>query len=197
MTDPGPRHLAVARLRKPHGLKGDVVLFPLTDNPATVLAEGRSVWVLDLAGEVVGGPLQIERRQRLPPHLLAVRPAQRQIERSRAYHREWLVKFVGIERREALEPLKGRFLAAPAADLAGPTGDEVYLHELEGFAVRLEDGTPLGLVSAVYEMPAGFMIEVQGPRREFLLPYRREFVREVDRAARRLTVAPPEGLLEP
>ena len=177
MTDPGPRHLAVARLRKPHGLKGDVVLFPLTDNPATVLAEGRSVWVLDLAGEVVGGPLQIER--------------------SRAYHREWLVKFVGIERREALEPLKGRFLAAPAADLAGPTGDEVYLHELEGFAVRLEDGTPLGLVSAVYEMPAGFMIEVQGPRREFLLPYRREFVREVDRAARRLTVAPPEGLLEP
>ena len=176
MTDPGPRHLAVARLRKPHGLKGDVVLFPLTDNPATVLAEGRSVWVLDVAFEVVGGPLQIER--------------------SRAYHREWLVKFVGIERREALEPLKGRFLAAPAADLAGPTGDEVYLHELEGFAVRLEDGTPLGLVSAVYEMPAGFMIEVQGPRREFLLPYKKEFVRSVDREGRRLVVTPPEGLVE-
>jgi len=40
------------------------------------------------------------------------------------------------------------------------------------------------------------MLEVQGPRREFLLPYKREFVREVDREARRLTVALPDGLLD-
>jgi 16S rRNA processing protein RimM len=177
VTDPGPRHLAVARLRKPHGLKGDVVLFPLTDDPATVLAAGRMVWVMDLAGTIVGEPLEIER--------------------SRSYHREWLVKFLGIESRDGLEPLRGHFLAAPAAELPAPSGDEVYLHELEGFAVRLEDGTPVGLVSSLYEMPAGLLIEVQGPKREFLLPYKREFVREVDRAGRRLTIAPPEGLLEP
>ncbi len=177
MTDPGPRHLAVARLRKPHGLKGDVVLFPLTDDPTTVLAAGRMVWVMDLAGTIVGGPLEIER--------------------SRSYHREWLVKFLGLESRDALEPLRGRFLAAPAEELPAPSGDEVYLHELEGFAVRLEDGTPVGLVSSLYDMPAGLIIEVQGPKREFLLPYKREFVRQVDRASRRLTIAPPEGLLEP
>jgi 16S rRNA processing protein RimM len=74
--------------------------------------------------------------------------------------------------------------------------DEVYLHELDGFSVRLPDGTPLGLVSAVYELPGGLMIEVQGPKREFLLPYKKEFVLEVDRAGRRLVVSPPEGLLE-
>ena len=176
MTAAGPRHLAVARLRKPHGLKGDVVLFPLTDDPAAALAEGRSLWVMDLAGDIVAGPLMVER--------------------SRAYHREWLVKFAGIESRDGLEPLRGRFLAAPADELAAPSGDEVYLHELEGFSVRLADGAPVGLVSAVYETPAGLMIEVQGPKREFLLPYLREFVREVDRAGRRLTIAPPEGLLD-
>ena len=32
------RHLVVGRLRKPHGLKGDTTLFPLTDDPATVFA---------------------------------------------------------------------------------------------------------------------------------------------------------------
>jgi len=52
-------------------------------------------------------------------------------------------------------------------------------------------------VSDIYELPAGLTLEVQGPRREFLLPFRREFVREVDRAGRRLVVALPEGLLEP
>ena len=40
------------------------------------------------------------------------------------------------------------------------------------------------------------MIEVQGPKREFLLPYKKEFVQEVDREGRRLVVTPPEGLIE-
>jgi 16S rRNA processing protein RimM len=170
------RHMVVGRLRKPHGLKGDLTLFPITDAPDTVFAPGRAVWLVGLDGETVAGPVTIER--------------------SRSYHREWLIKFAGADRREAIDPWRGLFLAVPAEELAPPEGDEVYLHELDGFAVRLPDETPLGLVTAVYEMPAGLMIEVQGPKREFLLPYRKEFVREVDRAGRRLVVTPPDGLIE-
>jgi 16S rRNA processing protein RimM len=170
------RHIVVGRLRKPHGLKGDSTLFPLTDTPETLLAPGSSVWLVGLDGGVVAGPLTIER--------------------SRSYHREWLVKFTGADVREALEPWRGLFVAVSADRVAPPKDDEVYLHELTGFAVRQPDGTPLGLVSALYELPAGLMIEVQGPKREFLLPYKKEFVREVDRAGRRLVVTPPEGLIE-
>jgi 16S rRNA processing protein RimM len=170
------RHLVVGRLRKPHGLKGDVTLFPLTDDPDTVFAPGRSVWLVGLDGETVAGPVRIER--------------------SRSYHREWLVKFEGADGRDALEPWRGLLLAVPAEQLTPPAEGEVYLHELEGFSVRLPDETPLGLVSAVYELPAGLMIEVQGPKREFLLPYKKEFVRSVDREGRRLVVTPPEGLVE-
>jgi 16S rRNA processing protein RimM len=170
------RHMVVGRLRKPHGLKGDLTLFPITDAPDTVFAAGRSVWLVGLDGEVVAGPVTIER--------------------SRSYHREWLIKFAGADRREAIDPWRGLFLAVPADELAPPEGDEVYLHELDGFAVRLPDETPLGLVTATYELPSGVMIEVQGPKREFLLPYKKEFVREVDRAGRRLVVRLPEGLVE-
>jgi 16S rRNA processing protein RimM len=170
------RHLVVGRLRKPHGLKGDVTLFPLTDDPAVVFAPGRTVLLVGLDGEEVAGPLTIER--------------------SRAYHREWLVKFAGADGREALDPWRGLFLAVPAEQLAPPAEGEVYLHELEGFSVRLPDHTPLGLVSAIYELPAGLMIEVQGPKREFLLPYKKEFVQQVDREGRRLVVTPPDGLIE-
>jgi 16S rRNA processing protein RimM len=170
------RHLVVGRLRKPHGLKGDCTLFPLTGEPEAVLAPGRSVWLVGLDGEPIAGPLVIER--------------------SRAYHREWLVKFEGVEGRDALDPWRGSFLAVPADQLSPLEEGEVYLHELAGFSVRLPDETPLGLVSAVYELPAGVMIEVQGPKREFLLPYKKAFVQQVDREARRLVVTPPEGLLE-
>jgi len=169
-------HVVVGRLRKPHGLKGDCTLFPLTDNPDTIFQPGREVWIVDLGGETVAGPLTIEK--------------------GRSYHREWLIKFVGVDHRDGLDPFRAHFLGVPQEALGPLADDEVYLHELDGFAVRLEDETPLGLVSAVDELPAGIMIEVQGPKREFLLPYRKEFVREVDRAGRRLVVAPPEGLLE-
>ena len=131
-------HLVVGRLRKPHGLKGDLTLYPITDDPAAVFAPGRSVWLAGVDGERVAGPLTIER--------------------SRSYHREWLVKFVGAERREDIDPWRGLFLTAPADELAPPKDDEVYLHELDGFAVRLPDETPLGLVSGVYEPPSGLMI---------------------------------------
>lgn len=170
------RHLVVGRLRKPHGLKGEVTVFPLTDDPAAVFGVGRRLWVLDLEGAIVGGPLTVER--------------------GRAYHREWLIKFHDVDSRDALDPWRGRLLGAPVEELVPPERGEVYLHELEGFAVELKDATPLGLVTAVYELPSGVMIEVQGPKREFLLPYRREFVTDVDREARRLTVAPPEGLID-
>ncbi len=175
MTE-GARHLVVGRFRRPHGLKGECTIFPLTDDPDRVFATGQALWAVDLAGQVIGAPLKVER--------------------SRPYHREWLLKFVGIVHRDGLEPYRHGFLAVPAAAATPPEGDEVYLHELNGFAVVLEDGTPAGLVTDYYETAAGLVIEVQGPRREFLLPYRKEFVTQVDRTARRLVIAPPDGLLD-
>jgi len=170
------RYLAVGRLRKPHGLKGEFAVFPLTAEPAEVFAPGRTLARLGLDGVVLGEPVVIER--------------------SRPFHREWLLKFAGQDRRDALENWRGQFLGAAAEELAPPGEGEVYVHELEGFAVRQQDGTALGLVGAVYDLPAGLTLEVQGPRREFLLPFKKEFVRQVNRDERTLVVELPDGLLE-
>lgn len=170
------RHLVVGRLRKTHGLKGECAIFPLTDDPDAVFAVGRPVWVLNLSGEEVAGPLVVER--------------------CRSYHREWLITFVGHTSREAVTPWRGMFLGAPTESLAPPKDDEVYIHELSGFALVAPDGTPLGLVTDVLDFPAGLTLEVQGPKREFLVPFRKEFVRELDRDARRLVVSLPDGLMD-
>ena len=170
-----PRRLVVGRLRKPHGLKGEFTVFPLTSTPDAVFAPGARLMRVDLAGAEQG---EVE------------------VETAKPYHREWLVKFRGLADRDTLDTFRGHFLSADAGTLTEPEGDEVYLHELDGFAVRNEAGEPLGLITSLYEMAQGLMIEVQGPKREFLLPYKKEFVREVDRAGRRLVVTPPEGLIE-
>ncbi|MDX2119708.1 MAG: ribosome maturation factor RimM [Gemmatimonadota bacterium] len=177
MTGPErPRYLAVGRLRKPHGLKGEFAIFPLTAEPDVVFAPGRRLVRMGLDGAVLGEPIEVER--------------------SRGYHREWLVKFRGLEARDDTENWRGQFLGAPAEELTPPAEGEVYLHELEGFAVRGEDGTAYGLVTGLIELPAGVALEVQGPKREFLLPFIKQFVREVRREDRVLVVALPEGLLD-
>lgn len=170
------RLLAVGRLRKPHGLKGECAVFPLTADPDTVFGPGGKLWLVDLAGQEVAGPLKIAR--------------------SRGYHRQWLVTFEGHDDRSAVEPWGGLFLAVPETEVAPPEDGEVWLHELAGFAVQDPAGHPLGLVTAALELPAGVTLEVQGPKREFLLPFRKEFVHEVDRAGRRLVVELPDGLLD-
>ncbi|MGE0440383.1 MAG: ribosome maturation factor RimM [Gemmatimonadales bacterium] len=176
MTEDSPRRLVVGRLRKPHGLKGECTVFPLTNDPDLVFAKGRSVWLVDLNGEVVKGPLVVDR--------------------SRAYHREWLVAFEGCPDRNAIEGWRDLLLAAPADTLRPPDEDEVYLHELTGFAVVDGSGEGLGVVTRIDELPTGLLLEVQGKKREFLLPFRKEFVTRVDRAGRQLVVDLPEGLVE-
>lgn len=170
------RRLVVGRLRRPHGLKGDCAVFPLTNDPATVFAPGRVVWVTDLAGTALAGPLEVSR--------------------SKSYHREWLMAFLGVTDRTAIDALRDGLLVADADTLAPPAEGEVYLHELAGFAVVAKSGEALGVVSAVDELPSGVMLEVQGKKREFLLPFRKEFVVEVDRGGRRLIVDLPDGLVE-
>ncbi len=174
-TDPA-RHLVVGRLRKPHGLKGECTVFPLTSDPEAVFAPGREVWLMKLSGELVNGPLIVER--------------------SRAYHREWLVAFKGYPERGAVEGWNDLLLSAPADTLRPPDDGEVYLHELTGFSVVDETGEALGVVTAVDEVITGVLLEVQGRKREFVLPFRKEFVVGVDRERRRLDVRLPEGMLE-
>jgi len=175
VTVPTPRRLVIGRLRKPHGLKGEFTVFPLTSTPETVFAVGSTLMRVDLAGAEQGEVV---------------------VESAKPYHREWLVKFRGVADRDLLESFRGQFLTAATEVLKEPEGDEVYLHELDGFAVRDEAGEPLGLITSLYEMASGLMIEVQGPKREFLLPYKKDFIVGVDRAERRLTVRVPDGLLD-
>lgn len=174
MTDTAPP-IVVGRVRKPHGLKGEVAIFPLTDDPAAVYLAGRELSVLDLAGRVVGMVT---------------------VESARGYHREWLLRLTGFADRNAVESLRERFLAVERGVLRPLEDGEVYLQELVGFAVRDEADAALGIVSEVYDLPAGPVIEVQGAKREFLLPFRGEYVKHTDRDGRRLVVAIPDGLID-
>jgi 16S rRNA processing protein RimM len=175
---PGPTHLAVGLLKKPHGVKGDALVFPLTDAPEAVFVPGRVLAVLDGQGRSTGGTMTVRR--------------------GRAYHRAWLLHFEGVEDRAGLDALRERYLGITIGEARPLAAGEFYLHELIGLHVELRDGTAVGAVREVYEAPQGWLLSVARADggKDHLIPFAAGVVRRVDRAARRVVIEPPAGLLE-
>ena len=74
-----------------------------------------------------------------------------------------------------------------------------YLDEKRGeysLRWRSKTGPFFNNVIDVYELPQGVMLDVRREKGTVLIPFRSEIVTEVDRAARRIVISPPEGLLE-
>jgi 16S rRNA processing protein RimM len=172
----GPTHLVVGLLKKPHGVKGDALIFPVSDEPERVFAPGRRLAVMDRDGTPTGRELVVAR--------------------SRAYHRAWLLHFEGIETRDDLGAVRERHLAIPVGEARPLEAGEFYLHELRGLRVATADGAPVGTVAEVVEAPQGWLLDVAGPARHHLVPFTRAVVERVDRAAGLVVITPPAGLLE-
>ncbi len=172
----GPTHLVVGLLKKPHGVRGDALIFPVTDEPEAAFAVGRRLALLDRDGQATGREVVIER--------------------SRAYHRAWLLHFEGIETREELAGMRERHLAIPVSEARKLEDGEFYMHELVGLAVATAGGVSVGTVAQVVEAPQGWLLEVAGETKRHLIPFTRSVVERVDREAGRVVITPPAGLLE-
>jgi 16S rRNA processing protein RimM len=168
-------YLAVARLRKPHGLKGEVVVWVMTDDPERVLAPGRSLTPLDDEGRPAGAPVVIAR--------------------SRPYHQEWLLAFEGVVDRTELAGWRQRVFGVPADALSPPEGDALYLHEVPGVRIVV-GGREIGIAKELLDAGGVPLLAVDIGGREVLVPFRQPIVVSIDRAERRIVLDPPPGLLE-
>jgi 16S rRNA processing protein RimM len=175
---PDPEFLVVGHLSKAHGIRGDLLIQPLTDRPEEVFAPGRRVIVGDERGRA-GTP-----------------PQERLVEDGRPYKRGWLARLEGVADRTAAEELAGRYLLVPAEERGEPEEGEFFYHQLLGLRVETVSGEVVGTVREVYETEPRHMLEVKGETRIHLVPFDRRIVRAVELEAGRVVIDPPEGLLE-
>jgi 16S rRNA processing protein RimM len=176
---PDPRFLVVGHINKPHGTKGELFVWPLTDHPGSVYAPGAHVFLGDERGS------QPDEQAR-PVRIDAVRP----------FRSGYLVTLEGIRDRNRAEELRGRYVMLPIESLAPLEEGQVFYHQLLGMEVVTKQGKRLGEITEVYELRPAPMLEVRGPEGEVMIPYLSHVVVEVDADARRMVIDPPEGLLD-
>ncbi len=121
-------------------------------------------------------------------------PETRRIEEARPQGRVWAVKIEGVADRTAAEALVGAEVLAPRDELGDPGEGRHFWADLEGLPVVTAAGDAIGTVTGLYETGGVDVLVVTGERGEKLIPLA-PYV-EVDTAARRIVVDPPEGLLE-
>lgn len=171
-----PDYVIVGRVRNVHGLKGELVIEPHTDEPDVIFAPGRRVFIGTVRGKV----------QPEPHEMQSVRP----------FKGGFIIKLSGVDERNDAELLRDRFLFLELDQVTPLKAGEIYLHELDGMRVELQNGELVGTVIALYELPQGLVLDVsRAGAKSIIIPYDR-VVTSVDRAARVVRIDPPEGMIE-
>jgi 16S rRNA processing protein RimM len=169
----------VGRVRRAHGLRGELVVESLTDAPAAIFAAGRRVF----AGTRDGA--------------LAPETRELHVKQSTPFKGGLIVAFDGIDDRDAAESWRDRYLLVPESEVTPPSESEIFIHDLVGMRVVRASGEDIGEVTDVYDLPQGLVLEVARRNgKPVLLPFDEQTVTDVDSTVRVIRVDPIDGLLD-
>ena len=164
----------IGEIARAYGLHGEVRVTPLTDDPDR-FARVRACVVWDAA-----------RDERQP----------RQVQYARRHGDVVVVKLEGCESPQAAGALVGWLLAIPESEALPPGPGRFYPWQLEGARVVTEDGVDVGRLTRIEPGPTQDLWVVQAADREHLVPAVPDIVVDVDVAAQRVVIRPPDGLLD-
>ncbi len=162
----------LGHITKTHGLHGEVVFFLDVDDPDEY--DDLESILIEVRGELL--PYFIESMS---------------VNRDRA-----IVALEGVDSIDEGKKLINCPLWMPLDNLEEITDpDRFYYHEIIGYQVVDEADGALGTVSSVVTMATQDLIEMSYKGQEMLIPINSAIVKTVDREAKILNVALPEGLL--
>jgi len=162
--------LLVGRVARAHGIRGHVIVNPETDFMEDRFRIGRRV--------LVGA---------------ADRPREYEIEDVRFHQGRPIVRFAGIVTMNDAETLAGSELWVREAEIDPLPAGTFYRHDLVGCEVTQTNGERLGRVTAVEGSLDRSYLVVDG---HMMIPLVADICVAIDIANRRVTVNPPEGLIE-
>ena len=170
----GQRLVVIGEIARPHGLHGEMRVTPLTDHPER-FAEVTDCVLWDRA-----------RDAREPGRITGARRQGNAV----------LLSLAGCSTVEAATALVGRLVALPEAEALPLRPGQFYPWQIEGCRVLTDDGREVGRVARIEQSGAQDLWVVSDGAREHLIPAVAEIVLEVDIAAGRVVIRPPDGLLE-
>ncbi len=171
-SSPEATWLAVGRVRRPHGLHGEITAEILTDFPERI-ADGVEIGLGHDAPEF----------KKVVYHV-------------RLHKGDWLLSFVDLRTLEEVEGWRGLYVFLPPQERTQLPPTYYYEHELVGCTCAHVDGTELGTVSGLQDGPGASLLVVATAAGEVLVPFKSPTVVRVDLGAGTVVLDPPRGLFD-
>jgi len=165
--------VAIARIVKPRGLRGESVADVLTDFPERFDGLERVTAVMPK-----GERLDLK------------------IEDSWFQKNRIVIKFEGYDSVEAAETLRNADICIAESEAVELETDEFFDWELTGCRVETINGEKVGTVREVMRTGGTEILVVAGDEKEFLIPFAETICVEVDVDKKVIKIDPPEGLLD-
>lgn len=165
--------IAVGRISKSVGIRGEVKVQLLTDHPQR-FSKLKSVWI----GE------KEESAEKLT------------IESSRIQGFVVVLKFKEIDSCTDADTTQGRYIFISAKDIVAPPKGSFFIDDVIGMTVVSEEGETIGTVKDILQMPANDVWVVHRGTKEVLLPAVKEIIKVVDLKRKEIVIHVMEGLLD-
>ncbi len=163
-----PQLLAVGRVVRPHGVRGELLVNSLTDFPEH-LAEVETVYVGDAA----------------EPHPL---------ESTRMHRGQFILRLGDCFDRDCAEKYRNQIIHIHAEAAAPLPPGKYYHHQVIGCRAFSDEGEDLGEIVDILETGANDVYVVSTPVGELLLPAIETVILNIDIEAKRVTVHLIDGL---
>lgn len=164
--EPAEGFVAVGRVLRPWGLRGDMKVESLTDFPER-FGVGAGLWVQGL---------------------------ERRVEASRWSKGALVLKLRGVDDLGAVDALRGELLQVRERDVRPLEPGAYYDYHLLGLRVVDEAAVMLGLVVEVLHTGANAALVVRGEQGDLLLPFIEEVVKDIQLDTKLMRVQLMDGL---
>lgn len=185
-------YFQVGIIASTHGLKGEVKVFPTTDDVKRfrglkeVILDPHRTRTVNSGNAVTSG---LEKAGGADRMVL-------EIESVRFFRQFAILKFRGLDRIEDVEKYRSCPLLVPRSNAVRLKKDEYFVADLMGLTVKDEDGTRIGVLKDVLETGANDVYVIaMDDGRELLLPAIRQCVLEVNVEAGYIRIHILDGLL--
>lgn len=159
--------IAVGKITKAHGVRGEVSVLSLTEIPDRFEP---------------GSVLHLENGRALT------------VDRARRHHGGFIASFTEVRDRNAADLLRGQYLFVPESELPELPEGSYWPHEIEGCEVVTEDGRSLGTIVEIIHTEANDVWVARSGNEEILIPALRDVIVSVDLDGRRVEIRDVRGI---
>ncbi|KPL02877.1 MAG: hypothetical protein AMJ73_08140 [candidate division Zixibacteria bacterium SM1_73] len=172
------QRITIGQISRVRGIKGEMVVVPLTDDPKRL--SGLEKIFVSKDANIAQFEIE-EVRTNL---------------KSKRLKERVLLKLKGVETLEEAKKFVGSFLEIEKEDLIKLPEGRYFIFDIIGLNVITTEDKEVGTVREVISLPANDVYVVQGEQQEYDIPAIKEVVKKIDLDKKVMIIEPKEGLLD-